>query len=95
MPEVEQQLLIWMVTGQIVDCDLGLSIVLSHDPESLLDSQLWADCQGDLTACYCTDINLQYDVDVSSSPLHIRLLHLIKAKFALYSTRMSILFVPL
>ncbi|MFL6349691.1 MAG: hypothetical protein ACJ72X_15525 [Nitrososphaeraceae archaeon] len=45
MPEVGQQLLVWMVTGQIVDCDLGLSIVLSHDPESLLDSQLWADCQ--------------------------------------------------
>ncbi|MFL6513325.1 MAG: hypothetical protein ACJ70X_10300 [Nitrososphaera sp.] len=45
MPEVEQQLLVWMVTGQVVDCD-GLSIVLSLDPESLLDSQLWADCQG-------------------------------------------------
>lgn len=49
----------------------------------------------DLTTCYCKDLNLQYHVEISSSLLHIRVLHLIKTRLALYSTRMLILFVHL
>jgi hypothetical protein len=58
--------------------------VSSLDPESLLDSQLRAGRpEIDPTEYYCIELNLQYDIDISSSPLHIRHLHLIKAKFAL------------
>jgi len=39
--------------------------------------------------------DLQYNVDISSSALYIRVLHLIIAKFALYSSIMPILFVSL
>ncbi len=58
-----------MGTGLVVDYDSGLSTVSSLDPESLRDSQLWAGCPGiDLTACYCIDMDVQRDVDISSSP---------------------------
>ena len=96
MPEVKQQLLVWMATGQVVHCDFGLSIVSSLDLEPIRDSQLWAGCLGiDLTARYCIDLNLQYNVDISSAAVYIRVLHLIKAKFDLYSTIMPVLFVSL
>jgi hypothetical protein len=38
--EVNQQLLVWMAIGHVVDYDSGLSIDLSLDLESLRDSQL-------------------------------------------------------
>ena len=64
-----------MATGHVVDYDSGLPIVSSLDPESLQDSQLWAGwlagCPGiDLKESYYINLNLQYDVAISSSPLH-------------------------
>jgi hypothetical protein len=41
-----------------------------------------------LPTCYCKELNLQYDVDLSSASLHQRHLHLIKAKCQLCFTRM-------
>ena len=68
-PEVKHSCWFGWPTGHVVDCDSGLSIVPSLDPESLRDSQLGAGCSGmDLTACCCKDLNLQYDVDLSSAP---------------------------
>ena len=71
----------------------------SLDPESLQDSQLWADCLAgcpaiDLTECYYINLNPQYDVDISSSPLHITSAFDL-SKVCPYSTRMSIHFVSL
>jgi hypothetical protein len=74
--EVKQQLLVRMAIAHGIDYVSGLPIVSSLDPDSLQDSQLRADgltnCPGiDLTECYYLNLNLQYDVDITSSPPHI------------------------
>ena len=67
-----------MATGYFVDYDSGLPIVSSLDRDlyEIVNYGLAGYPRIDLMECYYINLNLQYDVDVSSSPLHIRHLHL-------------------
>jgi hypothetical protein len=75
-----------MATGHVVDCDFAYLLCrpLTGNLYEIVNYGL-ASCPGiGRTARYGKDRNVQHDADISSSPLH-RLLHLIKAKLALYS----------
>lgn len=66
-----------MATGHVVDYDSGLPIcrLLTRNLYRIVNYGLtvWlVGCPGiDLTECYYINLNPQYDVDISSSPLHI------------------------